>query len=403
MCDFVTPDGGHGSRQDAERVASEGRMKTTTDLTLSLHERAALIAKSTDPNVSIQRAIATYKLAKRKRLTEASQRGYEAILDDFQKMHTGLLLADFDSANGTALVEHHMAERYGNLSERSYNKALTVLTGLFGWYCDRGTISRNPAKPIEKAKERPVHRRVFSEIEVAQILAANQSPRDQIALRLLLFFGIRKGALRGIRFEHFDHERRELTIFTKGKKIQVLQIVDDTIWRLLDELREPGRHYLLPKRVTRKRTPPTRDALNKIAVALEEAGAGIGEASKDAQCAVELASVLDSLMIAQARFGVAVDSASTRVRLELAEPVGEHGLHLLWYRWLARAGVVEKGSTAGRRIHWSRHSAIQRIVDKTGDLGLARDVAGHSSVSVTEGYTRPSPERQAESMRKVLA
>ena len=46
---------------------------------------------------------------------------------------------------------------------------------------------------------------------------------------------------------------------------------------------------------------------------------------------------------------------------------------------------------------------IQRIVDKTGNIRLAQDVAGHSSIATTEGYTRASSQQQAETMRKVLA
>jgi site-specific recombinase XerC len=54
-------------------------------------------------------------------------------------------------------------------------------------------------------------------------------------------------------------------------------------------------------------------------------------------------------------------------------------------------------------MHWSRHTAIQRIVDKTGNISLAQDVAGHTNISTTTGYTRPSAQLQAETMRKVLA
>jgi integrase len=374
-----------------------------TDLVASLHERAALIAKATDPNVTIERAAATYKLAKRKRLTTASQRGYEAILDDFTASHSGLLLRDFDSAEGAALLEQYLAERYGHLAPRTYNKGLSVLANFFGWYAGRATIGRNPTKTIEPAKARPVHRRTFTDSEVIQILTSNKAPRDQIALRLLLFFGIRKGALRGIRFDDFKPESRELTIFTKGEKIQTLQIVDDAIWELLDELREPGDHYLLPKRVTRKRIPPQRSALHALAVALAMAEQALRQAALDEQSAAELADVLDALQLAEARLEIAVDTASTRASLEPTAPIGLHGCHIWWYRCLGRAGVVAKGTTAGRRMHWSRHTAIQRIVDKTGNISLAQDVAGHTNISTTTGYTRPSAQLQAETMRKVLA
>jgi integrase len=374
-----------------------------TDLVVSLHERAALIAKATDPNVKIERAAATYKLAKRKRLTEASQRGYEAVLDDFTASHSGMLLSDFDSAQGVAIVEQHLLERYGLLAPRTYNKALSVLTNFFGWYHDRATIGSNPAKTIEKAKARPIHRRTFSDSEVLAILTSNKAPRDQIALRLLLFFGIRKGALRGIRFEDFKPETRELTIFTKGEKIQTLQIVDDAIWELIADLGEPGGHYLLPKRVTRKRVPPERVALREIGDAFAAAETALRQAAKDEQASGELADVLDALRLAGTRLTIAVDTASTRARLELAEPIGQHGCHIWWYRCLARAGVVDQGASAGRRLHWARHTSIQRIVDKTGNISIAQNVAGHSNISTTEGYTRPSAQLQAETMRKVLA
>lgn len=373
-----------------------------TELVTSLHERAALIAKATDPHVTIERAAATWKLAKRKRLTPASQRGYEAIMDDFTAAHSGLLLSDFDSAQGAAMVEQHLAERYGLLAPRTYNKGLSVLTGFFGWYADRATIGRNPAKTIEPAKARAIHRRTFTDGEVIQILTSNKGPRDQIALRLLLFFGIRKGALRGIRFDDFKPESRELTIVTKGEKIQTLQI-DDAVWELLDELREPGNHYLLPKRKTRKRVPPQRAALHDLGAAFAVAEVALRQAATDEQSASELADVLDTLKLAGTRLAIAVDTASTRVRFELTEPIGEHGCHLWWYRCLGRAGVVEKGATAGRRMHWSRHTAIQRIVDKTGNISLAQDVAGHTNIGTTTGYTRPSAQLQAETMRKVLA
>jgi len=379
------------------------RIPPATDLVPSLHERAALIAKAADPHITIERAAATYKLAKRKRLTPASQRGYEAILDDFTASHSGLLLSDFDSTQGVATVEQHLSERYGLLAPRTYNKGLSVLTNFFGWYADRAVIGRNPAKTIEPAKARPVHRRTFTDSEVIQILTSNKAPRDQIALRLLLFFGIRKGALRGIRFEDFKPESHELTIFTKGEKFQTLQIVDDAIWELLDELRQPGDHYLLPKRVTRKRVPPQRKALDALAAALETAEEALRQAALDEQAATELADVLDALQLTKIRLEIAVDTAATRVAFEPAEPIGDHGAHLWWYRSLGRAGVVAKGTTAGRRMHWSRHTAIQRIVDKTGNISLAQDVAGHTNISTTTGYTRPSAQLQAETMRKVLA
>jgi integrase len=100
-------------------------------------------------------------------------------------------------------------------------------------------------------------RQTFTAGQVVQILEANTDARDQVALRLLLFFGIRKGALRRIQLDHFDAEKRTVTITTKGGKIQTLQIVDDTVWKLFDELREPDTE--LPATEARHTAPRTAD------------------------------------------------------------------------------------------------------------------------------------------------
>jgi site-specific recombinase XerC len=54
------------------------------------------------------------------------------------------------------------------------------------------------------------------------ILAAAVELRDRIALRLLLDYALRKGALRVVQIKHFDHQRRRLTVFTKGQKVREL-------------------------------------------------------------------------------------------------------------------------------------------------------------------------------------
>lgn len=369
-----------------------------------LTERASLVAQLRDPEITLARAAGTYILFKRKRLSEASERGYRAVLDELAKTHAGAKLRDLEPPDGALLLEDFLAARWGHRAPRTYNKSHSVLSDFCQWHVARGTLRRDPMELIERAKTRPVHRSTFTDAEVTQILTANTAARDQIALRLLLFFGIRKGALRGIRFEHFNVEKRELTIFTKGGKIQTLQIVDGTVWDAIAELREPGHHYLLPKRVTRNRTPPQRKALNDLAAALVAARLAVQQAADDDHCVRELADVLDSLRVADARTELAVAAASTRVRLEPSEPIGEHGGHLWWYACLARAGVVAKGATAGRKLHSARHTAIQRVLDKTGNVKAAQALAGHSSISTTgDTYTDWSARQQAETMREVLA
>ena len=49
-------------------------------------------------------------------------------------------------------------------------------------------------------------------------------------LRLVPRAALRKESLRQIQFSHFDHERRRLTIFTKGAKVRNIPIVEAAFW-----------------------------------------------------------------------------------------------------------------------------------------------------------------------------
>jgi integrase len=373
----------------------------STDLVTVLEQRVSLAATLANPDITLARACATYLLYKQRRLTPASKRGYQAVVDQLTKNHPGVKLSEFEPPNGTFLLEDFLNGLWGLSAPRTYNKSHSILSDLFKWHVARGTLLRDPMATIERAKTRPVPHRVFTDAEIVQILARNTAVRDQIALRLLLFFGIRKGALRGIRFEHFNPDRRQLIVFTKGEKFHTLPIVDDTVWKLLADLDEPAEHYLLPKQKSRKRVPPTRRQLRELGDALRTAQAVLPLAAADPFCAGELADVLDALQMADVRLKVAVQAASTQVRVEPAEPIGEHGAHLWWYRCLARAGVVSTGVTAGRRMHGARHTSIQRVLERTGNLRAAQTLAGHATVSTTELYTDWNDQLE-QTMREVL-
>lgn len=374
------------------------------ELVRTLNDRASLAATIQNPNLTLVKAAATYLIYKRKRLTERSQIGYQAILDDFTAVFPKAKLAEFEPPAGSLLVEEHLSDRYGHLAERTYNKAHSVLSNFFEWHVSRGSMLRNPILTIERAKPRQARRITFTETQCARILAKNHDTRDQIALRLLLNYAIRKGALRGVQFEHFNPEKRELVVFTKGEKYHTVHIVEDTVWELLDELREPGHHYLLPRTRTRRRIPPKRKQLQQLAGLLESSYPILADAAADLPCARDLADALDALNAAGAAVESALDAASWQFTTWPEEPMGQHGLHLWWYRCLVRAGIVPPGTTAGRKMHSARHTAIQRVLDVTGNLKAAQAVAGHANISTTGNeYTDWSSEQTKDTLRKVLA
>jgi len=297
-----------------------------------------------------------YLRSKRKRLTPASYRDYEGCLDKLARYFLDLEIEDLEPPAGTERLEEFLDAQWGEREGRTYNKNLSILRDFFKWAVLRGKLHGDPTLPIERAKKRDVHRETFSEDQRRAIIAAQEYVRDRLAVQLLLSYGLRKGALRIAKFKHFDHYRRRLTIFTKGERVREVPIPDPSFWdelgRLIIEEEARPDHYLLPRQ---KAIPKGKEA--------------------------ERRSVIH-------RF--------------YDQPMGEHGLHDWWYRCLTRGGVVPSGTTRGERMHKARHTAGQRVLDKTGNLKAVQKLLGHSTIQTTADiYTDWDIEQLAETMRDV--
>jgi len=295
-----------------------------------------------------------YLRAKGKSLTPSSYRDYESCLHKLAMHFCDLELRDLEPPMGTERIEELLEHYWGRRAPRTYNKNHSILSDFFLFQVRRGRMVGNPMLTIDKAKARGVERTTFTRADRDAIFATNPDRSDRLALRLLLDYGIRKGALQLIRFEHFNHERRTLTIFTKGGAIRPLRIPQPGFWLELESLilERDARsdHYLLYRT---KAVPHGRK----------------GEPRR-----------IDTV-----RF---VD-----------EPKGVHGMHNWWYGCLERAGIVEPGETSGQKMHKARHTAGQRLLDKTGNLKAVQKLLGHSSISTTgDIYTDWDVEQLAESL-----
>jgi integrase/recombinase XerC len=218
----------------------------------------------------------------------------------------------------------------------------------------RGGLHGDPTLPIERAKKRSVYRTTFSPDDRNTIVSSSPELRDRTALRLLLDYGLRKGALRAVQFKHFDHQRRRLTIFTKGGKIRDVPIPQAAFWldleRVILEEQAKPEHYLIPRQMTIPR--------------------GVGK------------------MVLH-RFH--------------DQPMGAHGLHDWWYRCLHRAGLVPTGVTSGERMHKARHTAGQRVLDATGNLKAVQKLLGHESIQTTgDIYTDWDIDQLAETLLEAV-
>lgn len=174
-----------------------------------------------------------YLRQNRGRLLPNTYKTYESCLDKLARNFADLELAAFEPPIGTERLEEFMEQEWGETAARTQAKNISIIKGFFEWAVRRGKLHGDPARPIRPPKERGVERTTFSEDQERAIFAQNNR-RDGLALHLLLKLGIRKGALQGVQFRHFNHAQRRLTVFTKGAKVQTAPIVDPAFWNELE-------------------------------------------------------------------------------------------------------------------------------------------------------------------------
>lgn len=318
--------------EDPREPPEIGGIPQQDSLTLAMAARIMreAVKDKTYQLTPIGNEVAGYLRAKRKRLTPSSYRDYEGSLDKLARYFPDLKLEDFEPPVGTTRIDEFLDAQWGASAPRTYNKNLSILRDFFKFQIVRARLHGDPTLPIERARSRQVYRTTFTGDQRRAILAEAVDRRDRIALRLLLDYGLRKGALKAIQFTHFDHQRKRLTIFTKGEKVRELPIPEASFWmdlerHILDAEARPG-HFLM----CRQKTIP--------------------------------------------RAGV---------RRFPEKPMGDHGLHDWWYKRLADGGIVPQGTTSGERMHKARHTAGQHVLDVSGNLKAVQKLLGHSSIQTT--------------------
>lgn len=327
-------------------------------------ERAALIMREAVKDKSYRafpmgQEAGYYLRAKRKALAASSYRDYESGLDKLARHFCDLEMPDFEPPIGTERLEEFLDAQWGTQAPRTYNKNLSIMRSFFKWAVLRGKLHGDPTLAIENARARQVHREVFSDDHRRAILAASPELVDRIALRLLIDYGLRKGALQAVEFRHFDHQRRRLTVFTKGEKVREVPIPQPSFWLDLERLiqnREAEPHHHLMHRT-------------------KQVWRGYNDDGSS-------------------RFDIIHYPEKAR---------GAHALHDWWYGCLERAGIVAKGTTRGERMHKARHTAGQRVLDKTGNLKAVQKLLGHDSIQTTADiYLDWDIDALTETMKEVI-
>ena len=268
--------------------------------------------------------------------TTETLRDYEAILAKLAIDHADRELADFEPPDGTTRLREFIDERWGDAAPRTRKKVCAVLS-FFKWTQAEFKLHGNPVIPIRSPRLRDVERELFSAEDVVRIVAAQPESRDRVALKLLFLMGLRKGELAAIRYRDFDLGRRRLRVHGKAGKIRHTPIPTEELREEIAELslhRDPQEHLLYPQ----KRGPK---------------GTVIWENRR--------------------------------------KPLSGPALHRWWYRCLTRAGVVDEGTTHGKKMHGARYTSGTEFYLATGDIYATQQLLGHEDIGTTANiYVQPN-------------
>lgn len=284
---------------------------------------------------------------KRGALTEASYISYETCLDKLARHFPDLQMRDFEPPVGTERLEEFLDHYWGDKAPATYNQRLGTISDFFKWARIKGKLHGDPVLGINRRKKRGAQRETFSEEDVEKILAAQDGDgdtvlaiRDRCCLRLLLHYGIRKGALRNLQLKHFDHTRRRVTLHTKGGKVYAVPVPEPEFWTDLSSVK-------------------------------------LGWQLKD-----------DDYLLGRARQVPRLSEDKleyeSRWTFQHDKQISNNGAHIWWYRCLNRAGIVDKDVRKGKRMHGARHTAAQRVLDKTkGNIVATQKLLGHTDPATT--------------------
>lgn len=286
-----------------------------------------------------------------------TMRDYEAILAKLCVHFADLDLPDFTPPVGTERLRDCWDHYWGDRAPRTRAKVRSVWIDFFDWAIRERGLHGNPARALAAPKKRDTPTETFPPSFVNRVLAAQPYLSDRLGCTLILRYGLRRGGLANVQFKHFDFERRELTVHTKGGRIYKLPVPDEAFWRELGalglEIQAHPDDFLIPGRQdTRRRR-----------VELEEAD--------------------EVLNVRGERIGY---TTVTRYDHTL-RPSGKK-MHLWWYRALERAEMVPKGTTAGMNMHRGRHTAATELQRAQHDLRLTQLLLGHEDISSTARYAQ---------------
>jgi integrase/recombinase XerC len=133
---------------------------------------------------------------------------------------------------------------------------VSTIRVFFSWAHERDHIPLDPAaKRLKSPRSKATERRSHAQDTIRQLVLAQNSRRDRVALLLMYWCALRRNELRLVQFRHINLANRVLTVFGKGGTILEQNIPEAVAIELerhiLDRRAEPDEYLLHPQRVGR--------------------------------------------------------------------------------------------------------------------------------------------------------
>jgi integrase/recombinase XerC len=177
---------------------------------------------------------------------------YEIVLRRLALDHLDLELRDLEPPLVTERVREFLDRHWGDASAATRRNRLHALRSFFRWAVEEGRISANPTLTIKAPRGKQSDRKAHPRALIQQIIAAQPTLRDQVAIQLLARLGLRRNELRLLRVEDIDLTAGLLTVQGKGNKRAIMPIgfkdlQRDLYLHISGEGRKPDEYLLYPQ------------------------------------------------------------------------------------------------------------------------------------------------------------
>ncbi len=350
---------GHADKQEAEKE------RYRVDALCSAHKAGSLteelyraLTGATKPTLTLKQALREWLAEAEGSTAPGSFTRYSRIARDFETFTGATDAGPLLSSINADTIRGYLAQRRKEISASSANLERKILSGFINRYVDAGAIPHNPVRQTKLSKASQGEkqaRRPFTIEEVRALYAKAPDPFWRYMVLSAFFTGLRMGDLICLRWGAVDLNENVIRITSGKTGTRVAIPLRPVLKTMLSELRlqaadaRPGT-FIWPEQAKRY------------------------EASKSASFSNGF---YDNLLVPCGLVAVRPSKHAVKAGRRSTRETNEISFHSL------------------------RHSFVSLIKATGGSQAVAKELAGHSSDTVSDNYTTLPPEVLAEAVNRL--